>query len=126
MPSLLQNKMAEMIAKGFKGRLLTGTLRREGATTVNEFGDPVISSVDTFSVEGIRDNFAAHYAVLYGIPQSDVRILLIMNLIKPATTPKKDDKIYIRGAWHQVRKILELDPASATITLQCFEIEDPT
>lgn len=126
MPSILEKELAKIIAKEFRGKLLKGTLRRELATTVDEFGDPSVSTIKNYSVEGIRDTFSANYAVLYGIPQSDVRILLIMNLIKPATMPQKDDKIYIRERWHQVRKIIEVDPASATITLQCFEIEAPS
>lgn len=126
MASLLQQELAKQIAKAFKGKLLKGTLRREIASTVNEYGDPVTSQVQTFSVEGIRDTFDARYALFYGIPQTDVRIVLIMDLIKPKTTPQQDDKIFIRGKWHQVRKILEIDPANASITLQCFEIEAPT
>lgn len=126
MASLLQQELAKQLAKAFRGKLLKGTLRRELATTVDEFGDPEVGQVQTYEIEGIRESFQASYALLYGIPQTDVKILLILGLIKPATTPRKDDKIYIRGQWHQVRKVLDLDPAQASITLQCFEIEDPT
>lgn len=105
---------------------MTGTLRREVATAVDQYGDPAPATAQTFQVEGIRDQFNESYALFYGIPQTDIRILLIMNLIRPATTPQKDDKIFMRGEWYQVRRVLELDPASASITLQCFRIEAPT
>lgn len=126
MASLLPDKIANIVAKEFQGKLMKGTLRRELASSVNEYGDPVPNRVSNHTFEGIRDNFTAHYALFYGIPQTDVRILIIMKSIKPATTPQKDDKIFIRNEWYQVRKVLELDPANASITLQCFSIPNPT
>ena len=125
MTSLLPSQMAKMLAAGFNGKLMNGILRREVSDTLDEYGDVVTNNVENYAVQGIRDNFSAHYALLQGIPNTDVRILLIMGLIRPATEPLKDDKILMRGKWHQVRRVLELDPANASITLQCFEIPSP-
>jgi len=105
---------------------MTGTLRRETPTSVTGKGDDAAPTIELFSFEGIRDNFNAFYMATYGIPASDVRILIIMNLINPRTIPKQDDKILIRGEWHKVRRVLEIDPASASIVLQCFTISTPT
>jgi hypothetical protein len=97
---------------------------------VNASGDPVVGSVETYTAEGIRDSFNAAFAATAGIPTDDVRILLILGLIKPSTRPVPDDKIRIRNAdgvqqWHQVRAVLTVDPANAHIVLQCFEIDTP-
>lgn len=105
-------------------------LLRETYSGVDDFGDPVVGTPDTYAVQGIRDSFDKRFAAQAGIPVSDVRILLILGLIVPVTTPLVDDKIRIRNAygvqqWHQVRAILTVDPANAHIVMQCFEINAP-
>lgn len=126
MASLIPTELANIVANAFQGQLMTGTLRRDNPTSVTGKGDPVAGTPSTYSVEGIRDTFSAYQASLLGIPHTDVRILLIMNLIKPATEPKKDDLIFIRDQWHKVRRVIEIDPASASISLQCFVVPAPT
>ena len=130
MASLLDTYVRKAVAQGFKGQLLPGILLREVPVSVNSSGDPIGGSPLTYSVQGIRDSFRADFAATAGIPMTDVRILLILGLIKPVTTPVKDDKIRIRGGdgtqkWHQVRAVLTVDPANAHIVLQCFEITEP-
>lgn len=125
MASLLPTEIANIVANAFKGQLMTGTLRRETATGLNSLGDPTAPVVETFAVEGIRDNFNERFATLQGIPHTDVKILLIMNLIVPRTQPTKDDLILIRDEWHKVREVLTIDPASASIELQCFRCAAP-
>lgn len=125
MPSLVDSGLDKLIADGFRNQLVPGTLRRETAASVDDFGDAIAPAVATFTVEGIRDNFSAYYALANGVPETDVRILLIIGLIVPATIPVQDDKINIRGEWYQVRKVREIDPANASIVLQCFKIETP-
>lgn len=126
MASLLPTELANQVATAFKGQLMTGTLRRETPTALDANGDPTATTVTTYSVEGIRDNFRKHFATVNSIPQTDVSILLIMNLIKPATEPLVDDLIFIRDQWHKVRRVLEIDPASASILLQCFVCAAPS
>lgn len=88
------------------------------------------TTYQTYNFEGIRDNFNANFAAQAGIPRTDVRILIILGLITPVTTPQVDDMIRIRGddgtqKWHKVRAKLTVDPANAHIVLQCFEIPTP-
>jgi hypothetical protein len=97
---------------------------------VNALGDPVADSYSTFAFQGIRDSFNAAFAARAGIPLTDVRILVILGLVRPETLPQIDDKIRIRGSdgtqkWHQVRAVLTVDPANAHSVLQCFEIDTP-
>lgn len=131
MASILDT-IATQIAAGFKGKLSNGLLRREVVSVLNPLGDPVAPTWLTFAVQGIQDNFSAYYAASAGIPLTDVRVLIISNLIVPITDVRQDDYIFIRpvnavtGNWLQVRRVLAIDPAVATYTLQCFKIEDPT
>ena len=131
MASYLDTFIRKEVAKAFKGQLVPGVLFREVPTSVNTAGDPVPGPDPlTYAVQGIRDSFRAAFAATAGIPVTDVRILLILGLIIPTTTPVKDDKIRMRGddgtqKWHQVRAVLTVDPANAHIVLQCFEIAEP-
>lgn len=104
---------------------MTGTLRRNNPTTLDANGDQIHVTATSYSVEGIRDGFNAFYAQVNGIPQTDVKILLIMKLIKPATEPRQDDMVLMRGQWYKVRRVLDIDPANASIVLQCFSIDTP-
>ena len=124
MASLLDTEIRKQVASAFKGILLKGTLRRTVSTTVDASGNPIVDSATTFAFEGIRDSFNHAYAAAAGIPITDIRVLIIAGLLD--TDPRKDDQVFIRNQWHQVRAILERDPANATHILQCFEIEDPT
>jgi hypothetical protein len=124
MASLLESAIRDQVATAFRGKLLTGTLRRVGATSVDDHGDRVPGTATTFSFEGIRDTFNAVYAANAGIPASAIRILIIAGSL--STDPRRGDQVLIRSQWHEVIEILERDPANATHVLQCFEIEDPT
>jgi hypothetical protein len=124
MASLLESAIRDQVATAFRGKLLTGTLRRVGATSVDDHGDRVPGTATPFSFEGIRDTFNAVYAANAGIPASAIRILIIAGSL--STDPRRGDQVLIRSQWHEVIEILERDPANATHVLQCFEIEDPT
>lgn len=123
MASLFESQIADLIYKGFKGKLLTGTLRRETSSSLDSYGDPASPTVTSYDFEGIREDFDAAYAARAGIPITDVKILIIAGSIE--VQPTKDDKVFIRNRWHQVRRIISIDPASATYTLQAFEVEAP-
>lgn len=119
MASPLESQIAQAVAAGFKGKLLTGTIRRETVQSLDDNGDPVVTNTD-YSFEGIRDSFSAYFAATAGIPLTDARILIIAGLT--AVVPSKDDKIKIGGGWYQVRRVVEVDPATATYTLAAFAI----
>lgn len=124
MASPLEAQIKKAIYQGFRGKLLKGTLRREQPSSVDTLGDEVQGAPATYSFEGIRENFDAAYAAKAGIPVTDVKILIIAGSI--SVEPKQNDKVQIRGAWHQVRRILAIDPASASYSLQAYEIPDPS
>lgn len=74
-------------------------------------------------MEGFVDTYSAFYKAQAGIPESDVKILIIAGSL--SITPRKDDQIQFRGVWYKVRK-LGTDPGIATWELQSFQIADPT
>jgi hypothetical protein len=123
MASLLESQLRKAIAKGFKGKLLKGTLWRSGATTVNTLGDDVPATPQTFSFEGFREDYSQFYRAQTGIPDTDCKVVIIAGLC--ATTPSKDDKLQLRGQWFQIRRVRG-DPAGATHECQCFETGAPS
>lgn len=124
MASQLETAIRSEVAKAFKGRLLTCTLRRVAASTVDAYGDPVYGAATTWSFDGIQDSFRAEFAAAAGIPVTDARILIIAGSL--ATTPQKDDQVKVRDRWFQLRQRVEEDPANATYVFAGFEIGDPT
>lgn len=119
---LLDGLIADAIYKGFKGKLLTGTLRRTvPGIGVDEFGDANPGTPTTWTFEGIRETYNAAFRRTAGIPQEDVRFLIIARSI--GTEPKRGDQVRLgSGPWHQVREIEAIDPATATYNLQCFQL----
>lgn len=116
--------MKKAIAKGFKGKLRVGTIRRMvPGTGVDEFGDPVDEVPATFDFEGTRENFDASWAASAGIPETDVGILVLLG--STTIEPKQSDMVLIESKWHSVRKVLDIDPASATARLQAYEVKAP-
>lgn len=124
MASLLETQVRKLVAQGFKGRLLTGTLRRETPSgVVNGLGDPTGPTVTTYTFDGIVDTFNAAFAATAGIPVTDVRILIIAGSL--SVEAKKDDKVKIRNEWFQLRQLIERDTALAAYTFAGFAIPDP-
>jgi len=122
MASPLESEVRNAVAAGFKGLLLTGTIRRETVLSLSAEGDPITSFVD-YTFEGIRDSFSAWFIASSGIQATDSRILIIAGLCP--IVPTQDDKIKIGGSWFQVRRVVEIDPAGATYTLAGFAIPAP-
>lgn len=120
MASPLEGQIAKAIYNGFKGRLLKGTLTRSVASGgLDEYGDPVTVTPQSYGCEGIVENFSAFYRAQAGIPDTDVSILILAQSI--ATVPTKDDTVTFRGATYQIREVLDIDPANATYRLQGYE-----
>lgn len=119
--------LKKLVAQSLKGQLRKGRLRRDNTgTTTNEFGDPVPGSPKFYTFEGIRENISIMSRAAAGIPDTDVTVLFILGLIKPETTPIKDDKVFIENLWYQCLEIVEVDPAGATMKWRCFVIPTPT
>lgn len=131
MPSLLESTVKKKIASGFKGKLCKGTLRRENVSALDSRGNPVTVSAKSYTIEGIRENISARYADKERIPVTDVAILIILGLGSLNTnniTPQQGDKVFIGvpfNKWHEVRRILEIDPAGASCRMAAFEINAP-
>jgi len=111
--------LKKQIAKGLKGKLKNGTIRRY-TYALNAYGDrQPIGSVD-YPFQGIREEFDARYKEQAQIPVEDVKILVILGLTK--VTPDRDDKVFIENTWHEVRRVLSIDPAGASAQLQAYAI----
>lgn len=110
MASFLEGQLRNAIAKGFKGKLLVGTLTRMVRGGVDEYGDP-ISTPQTFRVEGFVDTYSDFYIQQAGLPETTVKIVLISG--NSQVSPLKEDYINFRGETFQVNKV-STDPALAT------------
>ena len=119
MASQLESAIRQSIAKGFKGRLLTGTLLRGQSITVDEYGDEVELQQLTFAVEGFVDNYSDAYRATAGIPETDVRITLILGNCE--TEPRKDDVVFFPTfGEYKLRGPIKIDPARASAECQAF------
>jgi len=126
MASILEGSLKATIAQKFQGKLLVGTISRRIPSALDAYGDAVPGTTQTFTFTGIREHFSAMYIAKTGIPDQDVRILILLGSVKPVTIPKQGDFIYIGvpPRWHQFRKVLEVDPAGASMSVQATEIGD--
>jgi hypothetical protein len=129
MTSPLEGALKAKIAAAFKGKLTLGSIRRDGTTSVDGVGDEVPGTPSTYTFEGIRESFSTYTKAAAGIPDTDVSILVLLGSVKPVTIARQGDQIYLQAPWnkwHQVRRVLEIDPAEASQRLQAYEIPDPT
>ena len=122
MSTLLKGKIRKAIAKGFKGKLLKGTLTRRNSSTVDpNTGFPTNTTPQSFTVEGFHDNYNETFRVGAGIPETDSQIILIAGNCQ--IEPKKDDKIIFPNyPSFQIRKI-KTDPDKAHFDCQVYEIK---
>lgn len=111
------------IHRGFVGKLRTCTLLRMVSSTIDDLGDAVTPTRQTWQFDGMRDSFSATFAAAAGIPVTDARILIIAGSL--AVEPRIDDKVQCDGRWFQLRQRVSVDPATATYTYAGFEIEAP-
>ncbi len=78
MTSFLEGPLKKAIAQGFRGRLSKGTLRRY-TYTIDSKGDRIPGSHIDYPFEGTRDDFDARYRMQAGIPEKDVRVLVLLG-----------------------------------------------
>lgn len=118
------DKIAGIIAKGFKGKLHIGALWRytPGTGTLPN-GDPKPGTWAKHGFEGIVDEYDDAYRATAGIPATDVKILIIAGSL--SVEPRKDDVIHLRGAWYQARGPVKTDPAKAQWTVQGYATSKP-
>ena len=111
--------LRSQLAKGFKGRLLVGVLTRKTNGDVDERGIP--QTIETsYRMEGFVDNYSAFYRRNAGIPDNDVKIVLIAGNCD--TDPIKDDRVkFANFPQYQIRAV-ETDPALAHFNCQSYSV----
>lgn len=129
---LLDGQIAAAIFKGFKGKLLRGTLRRAGAATsagLDNLGDPLATDPQTWPCEGFTEDYSDYYRRTAGIPDQDLKCNIFAASLPAGVRPKKDDQVaFVRAGvttWFQLRENAT-DPAEALWTCPGFPIPDPT
>lgn len=116
---LLDGQIRKAIADGFRGKLLTGTLRKVTSTGRAANGDPTTSTAD-YAVQGFIETYSVFTIIAAGIPENDTKITLIAGLC--GAEPSIGDRLYLSGKWFQVRKV-DKDPAGATFECQSFQVQ---
>lgn len=120
---LLNGQIAQQIFAGFKGRLLSGTLTRiSGTGGVNDLGDPVGVSPQSWTCEGFTDNYSAMYRKGAGIPETDVKVSIFAASL--GTAPQKDDQVTFNSVTYQLRSV-RTDPATALWECQGSYVAPP-
>lgn len=124
---LLDGSIKKALAKGFKGKLLKGTVQRVTSSSLDVKGDRIAGVPQTFSVEGFVDEYDEFYRRNAGIPDTDLRITLIGGLM--ITEPAKGDNVMFAtgewaGQWFQLRRI-GTDPAGAAWVCQAYVVDAP-
>jgi hypothetical protein len=125
MTSPLDGPLKRAIAKGFQGKLTLGVLRRETSSGLDSKGDPTTPTKQDISFNGIREDFSLFTKANAGIPETDVKILILLGSMSANLTPKKDDLIYLKSPWNQwykCRRLLTIDPAGASCSLQAYAV----
>lgn len=119
MPGLLDGQIADAIFKGFKGKLLKGTLKRvapdEGAG-LDQLGDPQGITETTWNCEGFVDNSSRGRKTQDGVPDHTVKICIFAKSLPAGVRPELDDLVQFprtSGPWYQLQTPAETDPATA-------------
>jgi len=123
--SFLDGKLATALAKGFKGKLLLGTLRKVTTSGRDANGDPIVTTTD-FDAQGFVDEYDAAYRARAGIPGTDSKVVLIVALC--AAQPVIGDRVMFKsgqyaGIWWLTRD-RAIDPAGATFELQSYQVPE--
>jgi len=118
--SPLVSQIRKQLAAGFKGKLLPGVIRKF-IYTVDQYGDRQTIGYNDYPFKsGIREAFDARYRAQALIPETDVKLLILLG--STSVQPAQADKVQLQGLWYEVRQVLEIDPATASISLQCFAV----
>lgn len=112
MPGLLEGQIANAIYKGFKNKLLKGTLRRDVPSSLDARGDPVSTSPLTWGMQGFVDLYSESFRAQFGVPDTDAIVNIFAKSLPSGVQPTKDDKVLFRSQWYQLRTV-SVDPALA-------------
>jgi hypothetical protein len=121
---LLTGQLAKAIYAGFKGKLLSGSLRRVAPGGLDQYGDTVPGTVTTYPCEGFTDKYDDAYRARAGIPETDLIVNIFAQSLPAGIQPTKDDTAQFLGTWYQLRAV-KTDPATALWVCQAYEIRAP-
>lgn len=126
---LLDGDLAQSIYDGFKGRLLSGEVRRSATPisgALDAHGDPTDLEQLRWDVEGFRDTFARSTRAQAGIPTSTVKVCVFAQSA-PDWRPQEDDQVRLGAQWFRLAGgPLDIDPAGALWSLDAEEIAEPS
>lgn len=120
MASFLEGVLRKELAKGFKGQLLKGVLFRDEYGELDDRGNPTTTRTQ-YSVEGFIDEYNDIYRAQAGIPENDVKVVLIAGNCE--VDPIKDDLVSFPN-WPTYKiRAAKTDPALAHYTCQSFKVQ---
>lgn len=117
--TLLTGDIANRIFAGFQGRLLTGTLRKTQAASVNDLGDPVSPTSTDYSCEGFVEEYDEVYRARADIPATDSKVNIFAKSLPDGIEPDQGDKVIMNGKTWIIRRA-RTDPATALWTCQSY------
>lgn len=115
MAGLLDGFLADAIYKGFKNKLLIGTLRRMSfvrAEGLDERGDPNRRTPTDYLCQGFTDEYSEFFRATAGVPDTDLKVCVFGKSLPAGVRPQKDDYVQFRSTWYQLRTVM-VDPANA-------------
>lgn len=110
---LLDGGLQAVFAGAFGPLFLDGTLHVATTTPDGEGG--VTRTFENKPVKGMVDSYSDAYRAAAGIPETDVRLIVLQHGVGAA--PDTDSEITLRGARYRIMTVGQ-DPAQAAWTIQ--------
>lgn len=127
----LDGDIASSIYAGFKGRLLSGVIRKRAepvSSGLDPRGDPIDYGTPTdHTMEGFTEDYSDDFRATAGIPATDFKVNVFGQSLPGIRLGKDDIGYFTRGSaveWFQLRNARK-DPAGALWTCQAFSIPEP-
>lgn len=107
--------------------LPTGQLRSYSETQPGPrlIDGPVPAYADPVDFRGFWDSWTEEDYGRYSIQASDKKLTIIGDSLPGGQLPKYRDQVTLAGETKMVQKIVDMDPAKATITVQCRDRAGP-
>jgi hypothetical protein len=123
---LLDGFIAKEIYKGFKSKLLKGTMRRaapDPALGLDKLGDPEDTTDTEWACQGFVDGYSETFRALAGIPDTDSKVGIFAQSLPSGVRPQKDDTVEMpAGTTYQLRNV-SVDPATALWECRAFKVQ---
>jgi hypothetical protein len=108
MPTLAEiktNATTKLIASNL---FLNGTLHKPGTPVQDSYGGWTTGAPTNTAVKGIIDTYDELYRIRAGIPDTDVKLLVLQQSVSPG--PVQGDTITLRGETYLIRSVAQ-DPS---------------